>query len=64
MPSRTIYGLIAYLCQIAERTSSDPFDSCNSTTKEGHAQQARVIYDKFHILKHQGVAMGKVRKQE
>ncbi len=25
-PSRTIYGLIAYLCQIAERISSDPFD--------------------------------------
>ena len=24
--SRTIYGLIAYLCQIAERISSDPFD--------------------------------------
>ena len=23
-PSRTIYGLIAYLCQIAERISSDP----------------------------------------
>jgi len=26
IPSRTIYGLIAYLCQIAERISSDPFD--------------------------------------
>ena len=26
MLSRTIYGLIAYLCQIAERISSDPFD--------------------------------------
>jgi len=26
IPSRTIYGLTAYLCQIAERISSDPFD--------------------------------------
>src|SRR5271157_6646395 len=26
IPSRTIYGLIAYLWQIAERISSDPFD--------------------------------------
>ena len=26
IPSRTIYGLIAYLFQIAERISSDPFD--------------------------------------
>src|SRR5208337_866918 len=26
IPSRTVYGLIAYLCQIAERISSDPFD--------------------------------------
>ena len=29
IPSRTIYGLIAYLCQIAERISSDPFDPCD-----------------------------------
>jgi hypothetical protein len=28
--SRTIYGLIAYLCQIAERISSDPFDPLQS----------------------------------
>ena len=27
MPSRTIYGLIAYLCQIAQSISSGPFDS-------------------------------------
>ncbi len=26
IPSRTIYGLIAYLCQIAGRIRSDPFD--------------------------------------
>jgi len=26
IPSPTIYGLVAYLCQIAERISSHPFD--------------------------------------
>ncbi len=36
----------------------------NSTLKEGHAPQARIIYDKFHILGHLGKAMDKVRKQE
>jgi transposase len=35
-----------------------------STLKEGHAPQARIIYDKFHILKHLGSAMDEVRKQE
>ena len=35
-----------------------------STLKEGHAPQARIIYDKFHVLKHLGVAMDEVRKQE
>jgi len=35
-----------------------------STLKEGHAPQARIIYDKFHVLKHLGAAMDKVRKQE
>jgi transposase len=35
-----------------------------STLKEGNAPQARIIYDKFHILKHLGEAMDKVRKQE
>ena len=35
-----------------------------STLKEGHAPQARIIYDKFHILRHLGEAMDKVRKQE
>src|SRR5580700_6865694 len=35
-----------------------------STLKEGHASQARIVYDKFHILGHLGKAMDKVRKQE
>ena len=35
-----------------------------STLKEGHAPRARIIYDKFHVLKHLGTAMDKVRKQE
>jgi transposase len=36
----------------------------NSTLKEGHAPQARIVYDKFHILTHLGKAMDEVRKQE
>lgn len=36
----------------------------NSTGKPGHAPQARIIYDKFHILRHLGEAMDRVRKQE
>jgi hypothetical protein len=36
----------------------------NSTLKEGNAPQATIVYDKFHILKHLGEAMDKVRKQE
>jgi transposase len=35
-----------------------------STLKEGNAPQARIICDKFHILKHLGAAMDQVRKQE
>jgi transposase len=35
-----------------------------STLKQGHAPQARIIYDKFHILKHLGEAMDKVRRRE
>ena len=31
--------------------------SRKSTLKEGHAPQARIIYDKFHVLKHPGEAM-------
>ncbi len=36
----------------------------NSTLKEGHAPQAQIIYDKFHIMKHLGVAMDEVRRRE
>ena len=36
----------------------------NSTLKAGNAPQAAILYDKFHILKHLGEAMDKVRKQE
>lgn len=36
----------------------------NATLKEGNAPQATILYDKFHILKHLGEAMDKVRKQE
>jgi transposase len=36
----------------------------NSTLKEGHAPQATILYDKFHILMHLGEAMDKVRKRE
>jgi transposase len=35
-----------------------------STLKDGHAPQARIIYDKFHILKHLGEAMDEVRRRE
>jgi transposase len=36
----------------------------NSTLKEGNAPQATILYDKFHILKHLGEAMDKVRQRE
>ena len=36
----------------------------NSTLKEGNAPQAAILYDKFHMLKHLGEAMDKVRKRE
>jgi len=36
----------------------------NSTLKDGNAPQATILYDKFHILKHLGEAMDKVRKKE
>src|SRR6266545_7840538 len=36
----------------------------NSTLKEGHAPQARIIYDEFHIMKHLGAAMHEVRRRE
>jgi len=36
----------------------------SSTLKEGNAPQTTILYDKFHILKHLGEAMDKVRKRE
>ena len=36
----------------------------HSTLKVGHAPQARIIYDKFHVIKHLGEALDKVRKRE
>ena len=36
----------------------------NSTLKAGNAPRAAILYDKFHILKHLGESMDKVRKQE
>src|SRR5260370_27720218 len=36
----------------------------NSTRKAGNAPPATIVYDKFHILKHLGEAMDKVRKRE
>ena len=36
----------------------------NSTLKKGNAPQATILYDKFHILKHLGEAMDKVRQRE
>jgi transposase len=38
------------------------FRTC--TLKEGHAPQALIVYDKFHILRHLGEALDKVRKSE
>lgn len=35
-----------------------------STLKQGHAPQALIIYDKFHILRHLQDALDKVRKSE
>jgi transposase len=35
-----------------------------STLKKGNAPQAAILYDKFHILRHLGEAMDKVRKRE
>ena len=36
----------------------------NSTLKAGHAPQARIVYDKFHVVRHLGVALDAVRKHE
>jgi transposase len=35
-----------------------------STLKEGHAPQAQIVYDKFHVIGHLSKAMDQVRKQE
>jgi transposase len=36
----------------------------NSTLNEGHAPQAAILYDKFHVLLHLNQALDKVRKRE
>lgn len=36
----------------------------NSTLKVGNAPQAGILYDKFHVLRHLGEALDKVRKSE
>jgi transposase len=36
----------------------------NSTLKKGNAPQARILYDKFHVVCHLQVALDKVRKNE
>ncbi len=36
----------------------------NSTLKDAHAPQARILFDKFHIMRHLGEALDKVRKSE
>jgi transposase len=35
-----------------------------STLQAGHAPQARIIFDKFHVLRHLSTALDTVRKQE
>ncbi|WP_020474997.1 transposase [Zavarzinella formosa] len=35
-----------------------------STLKPGNAPKAKILYDKFHVFKHLGEAIDKVRKQE
>jgi transposase len=36
----------------------------NSTLKPGHAPQAGILYDKFHVLNHLSEALDKIRKSE
>ena len=36
----------------------------NSTLKEAHAPQASILFDKFHVMRHLGEALDKVRKSE
>jgi transposase len=35
-----------------------------STKKKGHAPQAVVLFDKFHVMRHIGEALDKVRRSE
>ncbi len=36
----------------------------NSTLKDAHAPQASILFDKFHVMRHLGEALDKVRKSE
>jgi transposase len=36
----------------------------NSTLNAEHAPQAKILFDKFHILSHQGEAFNQVRKDK
>ncbi|MBI4668508.1 MAG: transposase, partial [Elusimicrobia bacterium] len=36
----------------------------NSTLKAGHAPQASILFDKFHVIRHLGEALDTVRKSE
>jgi len=36
----------------------------NSTRKAGHAPQAAILFDKFHVMRHLGEALDQVRKSE
>ncbi len=36
----------------------------NSTLKDAHAPQARILFDKFHVMRHLGEALDQVRKSE
>jgi transposase len=35
-----------------------------STKKKGHAPQATILFDKFHVIRHLGEALDKVRRSE
>ena len=48
--------------QIAVMDMWKPF--MKSTKKKGHAPQAAVLFDKFHVMRHLGEAMDKVRRSE
>jgi len=48
--------------QIAVMDMWRPF--LKSTKKKGHAPQAAILFDKFHVIRHLGEALDKVRKSE